>query len=53
MDRREFVKDSLVMMGGAVLPTTLARANPDKPFKIEYIREKIPVFDVPPRRGAR
>src|SRR5271166_4887751 len=53
MDRREFVKDSLLMVGGALLPLNLARAYPTGKWKIEYIREKIPAFEIPPYRGAR
>ena len=53
MDRREFVKDSLMMVGGALLPMNVARAYPAENWKIEYIREKIPEFEIPPYRGAR
>ena len=42
MDRRQFAKGSLMMVGGSLLPMNVARACPVENFKTEYIREKIP-----------
>jgi len=52
MDRREFVRDSLVMVGGALLPIKATRARAASKLKIEYIREKIPAFEIEPPRGV-
>jgi hypothetical protein len=53
MDRREFVKDSLVVIGGALLPAKIALAKPIEPSRNWYMREKIPEFEIAPWRGMR
>lgn len=53
MKRRDFVKNSLMLVGGALQPIKLARAQAPENWKIEYIREKIPEFEIPPYRGTR
>ena len=53
MDRRQFAKGSLVMVGGSLLPMNVARACPTENFKTEYIREKIPAFEIPPYHGEQ
>jgi hypothetical protein len=53
MDRREFIQDSLMVAGGALLPAHRAWAYTAEKLNIEYIREKAPAFEIPPYRGAR
>ena len=62
MDRRKFVKSSLLTMGSLSLPPVLEAAVPGSKgpggstesvkFKIEYIRNDVPHFEIPPYRGA-
>jgi hypothetical protein len=42
-----------MMAGGSLLPINGAGTPPAENWKIEYIREKIPEFDISPYRGAR
>lgn len=61
IDRREFLKDSLLGCSALMLPghihsaalggTTATPSTPDTPAKIEYIRDKIPEFSIPAYRG--
>ncbi|MGA8269389.1 MAG: hypothetical protein WB787_16635 [Candidatus Acidiferrales bacterium] len=55
IDRREFLKDSLLGCGALMLPTHIHAAAlfgaTDAPLKIEYIRDKIPEFAIPAYRG--
>src|SRR4051794_21793236 len=53
MDRREFVQDSLLLAGGMLLPARRASASNVERLHVNYIREKIPPFEVPPYHGAR
>ena len=53
MDRREFIQDSLIVAGVAFLPDQRAWADTAEKLKIEYIREKIPQFEIPAYSGAR
>jgi hypothetical protein len=65
MDRRRFVKKSLAVVGGPLLPETgawnLARAGdhpasvelPPGKLTIQYIRSEIPHFEIPAYRGRR
>ncbi len=62
MDRRRFVKSSLLTVGGLSLPSGLeatpprgrgpAASTPNDKFKIEYMRKEVPQFEIPPYRGA-
>jgi hypothetical protein len=57
MRRREFVKSGLAGLAGAwagagLVNGQVAAENGQK-LKIQYVRETIPEFDVPPYRGAR
>src|SRR5438552_2982284 len=60
MRRREFVKRSIASVAGSLLPLSAKRAGPaNQPanpaerrnLKIEYIRNEIPAFEIPPYRG--
>jgi len=51
MVRREFVKDSRMMVGGGLLLIDALGAYPADSLKVDYIREKIPAFEIPPYRG--
>lgn len=55
IDRREFLKDSLLGCGALMLPGHLHAgvwgATSDTSAKIEYIRDKIPEFTIPAYRG--
>ena len=55
IDRREFLKDSLIGCGALMLPghlhAGLLGGTSDAPAKIEYIRDKIPEFAIPAYRG--
>jgi hypothetical protein len=42
-----------MLVGGALQPIKYARAQPPDNWKIEYIREQIPDFEIPPYRGTR
>ena len=62
MDRRRFVKSSLLTMGSLSLPPGLGAAahggkalgdsTENGNFRLEYIKKEIPHFDIPPYRGA-
>jgi hypothetical protein len=62
MDRRRFVKSSLLTVGSLSLPPGLEAAPPggkgpggstqNNKFGIEYIRKEIPHIEIPPYRGA-
>jgi hypothetical protein len=52
MDRRKFIQDSLLIAGGAVLTSRKAMASAEKSGP-QYIREKIPFFEMAPYRGTR
>ncbi len=61
MDRRDFVKNSLLTWGSLALPRYLeakrmgggSSQDPsgDAKFQVEYIRDNIPPFEIPPYRG--
>ena len=49
MDRRNFLKQSFLLLGG--ISTGCRRTEPSKKLKIQYAREEIPPFEIPPYRG--
>ena len=56
MDRRSFLKNSLMTWGAIALPTRGQKlradaSKSDGKFHIQYIREEIPSFDIPPYPG--
>jgi len=53
MDRRQFVKGSLTMAGGGLLPAKLSAAPPTENLKVQYIRPATRAFEIPPYRGDR
>jgi hypothetical protein len=53
MDRREFIQDSLIITGGAILPVHRVWSEAAERLKIEYIREKTPPFEIPAYSGMR
>ena len=63
MKRRDFVQGSLITLGSALLPVGTRGVKPgsvagekssqtDK-LKIQYVREEVPAFEIPPYRGQR
>jgi hypothetical protein len=52
MNRRDFVKDSLVTVGGTLAAGRGVSARASDKIEIDYIRKKAPEFDVPTDRGA-
>ncbi len=53
MDRRQFVKGSLMMAGGTALPANLSPVPSGENLKVNYIRQDIPAFEMPPCHGDR
>src|SRR5438105_5790187 len=56
MDRRDFLRTSLLTYGSLAVPGKLSgrRAidtRSDSKFHIQYVREEIPAFEIPPYRG--
>ena len=53
MKRRDFMKGSILAVGGSLLPVRWAGAHPSEKLKVGYIRENIPAIEIPPYRGER
>ncbi len=53
MDRREFIQNSAAVAGTALLSGPKLRGDAVDKLKIEYIREQIPAFEIPPYNGIR
>jgi PAS domain-containing protein len=53
MDRRKFIGSSIAVTGAALLSAQKIRGDAVEKFKIEYIRDQIPAFDIPPYSGIR
>ncbi len=61
MKRRDFVKNSLLILGNSVLPAGVEASAPSAitsptastKLNIEYARKDIPPFEIPPCRGQR
>ena len=54
IDRREFLKDSLLACGVAALPSVVQSAMAEETkLSVQYIRPEIPKFSIPPYRGER
>ena len=56
MDRRDFLRTSLLTYGSLALPGNLSArraidTRSDSKFHIQYVREEIPAFEIPPYRG--
>jgi len=53
MHRREFLQSSIAAAGTTLLSAHTLRGDTAGKLKIEYIRETIPAFEIPPYRGMR